>query len=176
MYIHLGEVRTLKRSTRIKRAEIRMRRANVLRYHSLGYTATKIAELLHVSDALIHLDIEALKTENRKNGADWLQQNVMYEYMRALSTLDYLISEHYRVVETSQDVRERIASRTGLRECVVNKMDLIGRYEVTPSNTQQEESSTTNEETLGDPTEELVVQTTQEEPTSDTGTTSEEGG
>jgi hypothetical protein len=76
------------------RQNIQLRRAEVLRLQAMGESESSIAKMLGVSQAIISLDVQFLRSQARDKIAEHLD-HLGYEFEKILSGLDILIKTAY---------------------------------------------------------------------------------
>ncbi len=74
------------------------RRDQVFRLSSMGYSQSKIASVLHISQSLISLDISLLREKGREALSDYLENELPLKYQSSVSKVCYSFETSSREV------------------------------------------------------------------------------
>jgi hypothetical protein len=105
---------------------IEWRRAKVVEYVAKGKSLTEIAEILKVSLPTISRDVKDLREEAKQKQQDYIDNELPFQHKLAVSNLDKIIEEAWKLYESEEDSRSKIAALNVIAEAVMKKQAVLG--------------------------------------------------
>jgi hypothetical protein len=107
------------------RANIALRRDKVLQLSSRGYSQTEISSQLNVSQALVSLDLQYLKCQAAASLNEYITKTIPFEFNKALTGITLVIRDGFKISETANDAKDRLAALELVMEAYEKRMELL---------------------------------------------------
>ena len=91
-----------------KPEQLQCRRSNVVEMRSRGMSQTEIARELQVSIASISSDVQYLRSQAKESIKEYVTEHLPEQYQVCLSALDTILKHAYKILQTSDDNREKL--------------------------------------------------------------------
>lgn len=95
--------RSKNESSIIAEEEKNIRRSEILKLFSKGFTQTEIAQKLKVNQSTISRDLQEIKKESRKYIENIVCNEIPFEFKRILTGLDEVIKSSWKIIEDDND-------------------------------------------------------------------------
>ena len=102
-----------------------LRRGKCLELSSKGFNQSEISNMLGVSEGLISLDIQHIRTQARDSIRSYIDERLPEEYNKCLSGLNSILKESWTIATDSVASRDKIQALSLAKECYNAKLDLL---------------------------------------------------
>jgi predicted transcriptional regulator len=112
-------------STKIKANEIEWRRSKVIEMRVRGMSQAEIARELQVSEASISLDMQYLREQAKESIREYVTEHLPEQYQVCLCALDTILKHAFKILQTSEDNREKLQAMELFKDTHLVKLELL---------------------------------------------------
>jgi predicted transcriptional regulator len=112
-------------STKIKANEIEWRRSKVIEMRIRGMSQAEIARELQVSEASISLDMQYLREQAKESIREYVTEHLPEQYQVCLCALDTILKHAFKILQTSEDNREKLQAMELFKDTHLVKLELL---------------------------------------------------
>ena len=105
---------------------IEWRRTKVIEYLAKGKSLTEISKILITSLPTISRDVKELREEAKQKQQDYIDNELPFQHKLAVTNLDKIIEEAWKIYESEEDARSKIATLNVIAEAVMKKQAVLG--------------------------------------------------
>ena len=88
--------------------QIEWRRSKIIEMRARGMSQIEIARELQVSKQLISADVQYLRSQAKKSIKEYVTEHLPEQYQICLSALDTILKHAYKILQTTDDNREKL--------------------------------------------------------------------
>jgi hypothetical protein len=92
---------------------------------SRGFSQIEIAHELQVSKASISSDVQYLRSQAKESIRQYVIEHLPEQYQVCLSALDTILKHAYKILETSDDNREKLQAMELFKDTHLVKLELL---------------------------------------------------
>ena len=108
-----------------KTDQLEWRRSKVIEMRSRGFSQIEIAHELQVSKASISSDVQYLRSQAKESIRQYVIEHLPEQYQVCLSALDTILKHAYKILETSDDNREKLQAMELFKDTHLVKLELL---------------------------------------------------
>ena len=139
-----------------KAEQLQWRRSKVIEMRSRGFSQIEIAHELQISKASISSDMQSLRKQAKESIKEYVTEHLPEQYQICLAALDSIIKHTFKILQTSEDNREKLHAMELFKDTHLVKLELLSNATTIDSalnyirdkqqqqSQQQDTSSTTN--------------------------------
>jgi hypothetical protein len=109
----------------LRMRQIEWRRCQVMELSSKGYNQSEIAKKLQLPKWTISEDIDYLREQSKKNIRRYIDETLPFEYEKCFVGLKSILKESSKIVEQSEDKREKIQPLSLAEDCIEKISELL---------------------------------------------------
>lgn len=110
-----------------KKLLLDIRREDVLKYTSRGYSQREIAKEINVSPSLVNNDLKYLRQRARDNIAEYINKTLPTELELSLVRLQQIIKKCFQDIESNEtSIKEKHEAAVIIKECSALRLEILG--------------------------------------------------